>query len=151
MQVYATTLDVHNSILQYCIVIFKQSSMIVNEVEVPVHLIDDAACTPSKNWIMKGFTNQRMVVENAFGRLKGRWQCLLKRNTALMSDVVAACCVLHNICEMREEMFLADWNITDALQEPAKDVFQGVGGRNSGGYDDSPLTCLHCNMHIHLY
>ncbi|CAM4635653.1 unnamed protein product [Leuciscus chuanchicus] len=64
----------------------RENSMTVNDVEVPVHLIGDAAY-PLKNWLMKGFTNHhaltpqqrhfnyrlssaRMVVENAFGRLK---------------------------------------------------------------------------------
>uniref|UniRef100_A0A8C1Q087 Zmp:0000000634 n=1 Tax=Cyprinus carpio TaxID=7962 RepID=A0A8C1Q087_CYPCA len=95
-------------------------------LRVTVHLIGDAAY-PLKNWLMKGFTNHhaltpqqrlynyrlsspRMVVKNAFGQLKVRWRCLLKRNdvyTALMSDVVTACCVLHNICKMHKELFLA--------------------------------------------
>ncbi|CAM4299969.1 unnamed protein product [Leuciscus chuanchicus] len=71
----------------------RENSMTVNDVEVPVHLIADVAY-PLKNWLMKGFTNHhaltpqqrhfnyrlssaRMVVENAFGRLKGRWRPLL--------------------------------------------------------------------------
>ena len=53
-----------------------------------------------------------MVVENAFGRLKGRWRCLLKRldfNLENVPHVVAACVVLHNTCEMYGDMCLAEW------------------------------------------
>ena len=41
-----------------------------------------------------------MVVEHSYGRLKGRWRCLLKRLDVYISDapeVVAACCILHCI------------------------------------------------------
>ncbi len=58
-----------------------------------------------------------------------------------MSDVVAAC-VLHNICERHEEMFLPDWNITDVLQEHAQDVLQGVGGRNAQVIQETMMTIL---------
>ncbi|XP_033125006.1 protein ALP1-like [Anneissia japonica] len=43
----------------------------------------------------------RVIVEHAFGRLKGRWRILLKRNeheTHKLRPVVQACCTLHNIC-----------------------------------------------------
>ncbi|CAN6968001.1 hypothetical protein Bca4012_080606 [Brassica carinata] len=46
------------------------------------------------------------VAEEAFGRLKGRWACLQKRTEVKLQDlpyVLGACCVLHNICEMRKE------------------------------------------------
>ncbi|KAL1277012.1 hypothetical protein QQF64_023685 [Cirrhinus molitorella] len=87
-----------------------EKSMVVDGVEVPIHLIGDVAYL-LKKWLMKGFPNDqnpnhnqstfnyclssaRMVVENAFGRLKGCWRCLLKRNdvdTENLSDLCLAC------------------------------------------------------------
>ena len=49
-----------------------------------------------------------MLVEHAYGRVKGRWRCLLRRLDVNVSDVpelVAACCVLH-ICEIHVEYWL---------------------------------------------
>ncbi|XP_040999044.1 protein ALP1-like [Juglans microcarpa x Juglans regia] len=46
------------------------------------------------------------VAKEAFGRLKGRWSCLQKRTEVKLQDlpvVLGACCVLHNICELRNE------------------------------------------------
>ena len=47
--------------------------------------------------------NGRRVVEQAFGRLKGRWRILLHkvelRNPSFYADVAQACCALHNYCE----------------------------------------------------
>ena len=54
----------------------------------------------------------RVVVECAFGRLKGRWRCLLKRNDVkleFMSTLVTACCVLHNICKIHHDNFEQQW------------------------------------------
>jgi hypothetical protein len=53
-----------------------------------------------------------VVVEHSYGRLKGRWRCLLKRLDVDISDVpelVTACCVLHNICEVHGEQFSEEW------------------------------------------
>ena len=53
-----------------------------------------------------------MTVEHAYGRLKGRWRCLLKRLDVHVSDVpelVATCCVLHNVCEIHGEHFDEEW------------------------------------------
>jgi len=53
-----------------------------------------------------------MVVENAFGRLKGRWRCLLKRmdfQTENVPNVVATCVILHNIYEMYGDHFQSEW------------------------------------------
>ncbi|XP_023640835.1 protein ALP1-like [Capsella rubella] len=46
------------------------------------------------------------IATEAFERLKGRWACLQKRTEVKLQDlpyVLGACCVLHNICEMRNE------------------------------------------------
>ena len=54
----------------------------------------------------------RMVVENAFGRLKGRWRCLLKRMDFKLQNVppiVSSCVVLHNICEMYGDTCREEW------------------------------------------
>lgn len=53
-----------------------------------------------------------MVVEGAFGRLKSRFRCLLKRNDTSLQKLpvkIAACCVLHNICETNGEKFNTEW------------------------------------------
>ncbi|KAL1554945.1 protein ANTAGONIST OF LIKE HETEROCHROMATIN PROTEIN 1-like [Salvia divinorum] len=48
----------------------------------------------------------QQVASESFMRLKGRWSCLRKRTEMKLQDlpvVLGACCVLHNICEMRNE------------------------------------------------
>ncbi|XP_071318000.1 uncharacterized protein [Trachinotus anak] len=113
-----------------------QRSLLSEGVEIPVHLIGDASF-PLKPWLMKGYseeqqlsperrrftytlTSARSVVDAAFTRLKGRWRCLLKKSDidiSMMPRVVAACCVLHNICEIRGDSFLPEWNIEMAPSE----------------------------------
>lgn len=60
-----------------------------------------------------------MVVENAYGRLKGRWRRLLKSLDSQPSNIVnviGACCVLHNLCEIKNEFFDDEW-IQEVEQE----------------------------------
>ena len=111
----------------------------IEGVQMPIVLLGDPAY-PLMTWLMKPYSDNghltggqtrfnyrlskaRMVVENAFGRLKGRWRCLLKRNDNALKNVpnmVASCCVLHNLCETWGESFDEAW-----LQEVDKsaDVF----------------------------
>ena len=78
-------------------------------------------------WLMKAFPDNdhsslnqklfnyrlsraRVVVEHSYGRLKGRWRCLLKHldvTTCDVPELVAACCVLHNIiCEIHGDTLM---------------------------------------------
>ncbi|XWS70042.1 hypothetical protein CRYUN_Cryun03dG0015300 [Craigia yunnanensis] len=65
---------------------------------------------PNLTWAQHAFNEKIGVIENvakeAFARLKGRWSCLQKRTEVKLQELPAvfgACCVLHNICEMRNE------------------------------------------------
>lgn len=77
---------------------------------------------PLMDWVLVPYTQQNLtwtqhafnekigevqkVAKDAFGRLKGRWCCLQKRTEVKLQDlpvVLGACCVLHNICEMKGE------------------------------------------------
>lgn len=95
---------------------------------MPYLIIGDAAY-PLKPWLIKNFpftsgitreqdsfnaylNKGRVVVEMAFGRLKGRWRRLTKKidvNVAYASQIIAAACTLHNIVEFNKENFPEQW------------------------------------------
>ena len=125
----------------------------ISGVEIPPVVLGDPAyprvMTPYKNTGLLSrkqlrFNNKlsqtRMAVENSFGRLKGRWRCLLKRlgcETNRAPVMVGACCVLPNICEINNEEFNEDWLHNENLQvvelAPARmaDERQAVAIRNA--------------------
>ncbi len=71
-----------------------------------------ATTTPQEKHFNYCQSQARMVVENAFGRLKGRWRCLLKRMDGDLKSapaIVAACVTLHNICERFGDSCRKEW------------------------------------------
>ncbi|KAK7281237.1 hypothetical protein RIF29_09034 [Crotalaria pallida] len=83
---------------------------------------------PLMDWVLVPYTHRNMtwtqhafnekvgdvqkIAKEAFARLKGRWSCLQKRTEVKLQDlpvVLGACCVLHNICEMRNEGMDPEW------------------------------------------
>ncbi|XP_064631623.1 uncharacterized protein LOC135489922 [Lineus longissimus] len=114
-------------------------SVEVNGTKVPPVILGDPAY-PLLSWIVKPypettaitqeeknfnhqFSRNRMVVENSFGRLKGRWRRLLKRIDFYHEDVpelFVACCTLHNLCEMEGDDFDAKW--LDKVKERIADM-----------------------------
>jgi len=90
-------------------------------------ILGDGAYPPFR-WLLKPFarhrhltrrqrkfnrcvSSARAVVERAFGLLKMRWRCLNKKLEVEIENVPAiiiACCVLHNICQDRNEAISED-------------------------------------------
>lgn len=105
---------------------------VINGKSIPYLLLGDPAY-PLLPWLLKGYKGQvsveqesfnaylsrgRVVVENAFGRLKARFRCLIKRldiSYKFVPKVVIACLILNNIIEQRKDMFLQNW--LEAVQE----------------------------------
>ena len=51
-------------------------------------------------------SRSRVVVENAFGRLKGRFQCIVKILDTTSENIATTCCILHNFCIITKQRFL---------------------------------------------
>ena len=108
--------------------ILNTGSTVISESVVYPFLVGDSA-QPLNTWLIKLFPHNsvltskqrkfnylisraRIVSEIAFGRLKARWRRLLKQNDMDVFNVphvILACCILHNICEIRGDTFSIVW------------------------------------------
>ncbi|KAJ7313273.1 hypothetical protein JRQ81_004557 [Phrynocephalus forsythii] len=125
--------------------LFPGGSQEVQGVQVPVYLLGSCSY-PFLPWLMRPYRDEvltpaqqrfneyaaaaRTVVGVAFGRLRGRWRCLTKRNdtdVSFLPTLVAACCTLHNVCEARGDVFQACW-MEEGQQQQERDEHPFIEG-----------------------
>ena len=66
----------------------------------------------------KKLSSARVSLERAFGLLKARWRCLLKRlddQIENISEVIIPCFALNNFCQLENEEFIDQDGILDDL------------------------------------
>jgi hypothetical protein len=80
--------------------------------------------TEEKKLFTYCLSKARIVVENPFGRLKVRWRRLMKKNDMQIGNsqyLIAASCILHNMCEVHGYSFDDDWvnsNNNEEIEQP---------------------------------
>ena len=124
----------------------------INSTQIPNFLVGDSAYLLLP-WLIKPFAHSpslsaqekvynyricrcHVVVEVAFGCLKVRWRRLTKKNEMSIKNVpnvIAACCTLHNICEIHGDTFNEVW-----LEEINNETDDPTGAQaSSSSHDDA--------------
>ncbi|XP_048873947.1 uncharacterized protein zgc:113227 isoform X3 [Brienomyrus brachyistius] len=91
-------------------------------------------------------SSARAIVETTFGKLKGRWRCLLKRNDChleLTKKIALSCCVLHNICEEHGDHLLEDVQLQEQDKQPPAHI--STDPREAEGADVRAALCDYFN------
>ena len=131
------------------------SREIVDGLEsVPVCLLGDPAY-PLEKFFPHGLSSARMVIECAFGQLKGRFRLLhqdIDLSLRYLPDLICACFVLHSFCELQSESVPDDCiNSTIAyereFQPPTEHVNTFLGSGESQGKRSRNTVILFCNNH----
>ena len=97
---------------------------------MPYHWWFGVSAYPLLSWLMVPFQNtdlsneeqlfnkfyssSRIIIENAFGLLKGRFRLLLKQvelETSTVDQVILTCCTLHNYCMKEKEEYPEEWHM----------------------------------------
>ena len=84
-----------------------------------------------------------MVVEVAFGRLKACWRRLSKQidiHIDNVPNIIIACCILHNMCEVHDDTFNKEWlqDFNNPESEPDLDTIRG-DSRSSSSHDEGVI------------
>jgi len=87
-------------------------------------------------------SSSRIVIERAFGLLKGRFRSLLSildmERVDLIPEFIIACCVLHNICLLHNDDFPVETNFP---VENNDDVLRNPTRGNNAGYTKRNVIC----------
>ncbi len=97
---------------------------------IPLVTVADSAF-PKHSWLLKAYTDEttdpqqrffnkklrsaRVVTENAYGMLKGRWRFLFKQTECRMFNlkyIIMVCIMLHNICIAQNDPCEPRWRLT---------------------------------------
>lgn len=73
---------------------------------------DSKDLTPTQFSFNYSLISTRCVVEQGFGRLKGRWKVFQRtriRDPVFASKIATVCCALHNVCERHNCHFEESW------------------------------------------
>lgn len=137
-----------SKVLRYC-ELYKKATQWFGHLG---YFIYGDAAYPLRSWLMVGFRNPanedeekfntcgssaRVIVECAFGKLKGQWRCLqngLKtRDPDMWNDMVLCCICLHNVTI---EVSGAGWAWDAGVVRGDRDPLD----RNAYGEDPDPIS-----------
>jgi hypothetical protein len=101
--------------------------------------------SPANEWFNYIQSSTRIVVEQAFGRLKNRFRILLQSQNARplrAKNNTFACIVLHNILNRRGSLYLQDWD-----ERTSHELLYGeVPERHEGGNRQTNLDHSEVSM-----
>ena len=139
--------------------VFPQSDLRLNGTPVSHFLLGDPAYPLTKN-IIKNYPSEdtqakenfnskmntiRVRVENAFGRLKGRFRFLSKKIQMKLNytqSAILTCFILHNMLEMNGQPFERDWMHTGALAQPVARPVAALRDDGTGAMRDALANYL---------